>query len=178
MSASERARSLVVQPFGEILRAAWRSCEELRVVQEQDRVVFGWKEKGKGCVAAVVQSSSEAVGVVAATKPGILLLHFVGGFRGWNLDLEDGPISFLTFFFSVGRLNSWRMMVMVVVVVKFVLEFGKLSLLGSVFLLGFLGFELLSLVGLIFFFTLGCVCLMQDFKNSSLGACSWSPFVS
>jgi len=71
-----------VQPFGEILRAAWRSCEELRVVQEQDRVVFGWKEKGKGCVAAVVQSSSEAVGVVAATKPGILLLHFVGGFRG------------------------------------------------------------------------------------------------
>jgi hypothetical protein len=165
MRASERARSLVVQPFGEILRAAWRSCEELRVVQEQDRVVFGWKEKGKGCVAAVVQSSSEAVGVVAATKPGILLLlllllHFVGGFRGWNLDLQDGPISFLTFFFSVGRLNSWRMMMMVVVVVKFVLEFGKLSLLGSVFLLDFLGFELLSLVGLIFFFTLGCVCLM------------------
>jgi hypothetical protein len=105
------------------------------------------------------------VGVVAATKPGILLLlllllHFVGGFRGWNLDLQDGPISFLTFFFSVGRLNSWRMMMMVVVVVKFVLEFGKLSLLGSVFLLDFLGFELLSLVGLIFFFTLGCVCLM------------------
>ncbi len=123
-------------------------------MQEQDRVVFGWKERGKGCVAAVVQSSSEAVGVVAATKPGILLLlllllHFVGGFRGWNLDLQDGPVSFLTFFLSVGRLNSWRMMMMMMV--KFVLEFGKLSLLGSVFLLGFLGFELLSLVGLIFF---------------------------
>jgi hypothetical protein len=162
MRASERARSLVVQPFGEILRAAWRSCEELTVVQEQDRVVFGWKERGKGCVAAVVQSSSEAVGVVAATKPGILLLlllllHFVGGFRGWNLDLHDGPVSFITFFFSVGRLNSWRMMMMMV---KFVVEFGKLSLLGSVFLLGFLGFELLSLVGVFFFFTLGCVCLM------------------
>jgi hypothetical protein len=153
MRASERARSLVVQPFGEILRAAWRSCKELTVVQEQDRVVFGWKERGKGCVAAVVQSSSEAVGVVAATKPGILLLllllHFVGGFRGWILDLRGGSISFLTFFFSVGRLNAWRMMMMMMV--KFVLEFGKLSLLGSVFLLGFLGFELLSLVGLDFF---------------------------
>lgn len=125
-------------------------------MQEQDRVVFGWKERGKGCVAAVVQSSSEAVGVVAATKPGILLLllvllHFVGGFRGWNLDLQDGPVSFLTFFFSVGRLNSWRMMSMMMMMVKFALEFGKLSLLGSVFLLVFLGFELLSLVGLNFF---------------------------
>lgn len=167
MHVCERARArdlLLCSLLGEILRAAWRSCEELTAVQEQDRVVSGWKERGKGCVAAVVQSSSEAVGVVAATKPGILLLlllllHFVGGFRGWNLDLHDGPVSFITLFFSVGRLNSWRMMMMMLTV-KFFLEFGKLSLLGSVFLLGFLGFELLSLVGLIFFFTLGCVCLM------------------
>ncbi len=40
---------------------------------------------------------------------------------------------------------------MMMMMVKFALEFGKLSLLGSVFLLVFLGFELLSLVGLIFF---------------------------
>jgi hypothetical protein len=39
------------------------------------------------------------------------------------------------------------MMMMMMLTVKFFLEFGKLSLLGSVFLLGFLGFELLSLVG-------------------------------